>query len=155
MDVPSHFIAGGRTVDQVSLASAMGPCRVVEFSGPAGSSIPPEIMFRNQAQRILFKTFNSTLLAKSEFDRRFVSLSEELARILAANDMKLVGIDYFSVDRFDSPDHAIHQILLGSGVLILEGLNLSEVEPGEYELVALPLNLAGAEGSPVRAVLVK
>jgi arylformamidase len=66
-----------------------------------------------------------------------------------------VGIDYFSVDRFESPNRAVHHILLQAGVLILEGINLSGIEPGDYQLLALPLNIVGAEGSPVRAVLVK
>lgn len=154
IDAPAHFIREGATVDQVPLANMFGPCRVIEFSGPLGSEIPAQIMTGPMPERVLFKTRNSELLLQPEFERQFVALSEALARLLAQGGVYLVGIDYFSVDRFESPDRIVHHILLGSGVVILEGVNLGEVEPGDYQLVALPLSLVGAEGSPVRAILV-
>jgi arylformamidase len=156
IDAPAHFIADGITLDQVPLATMVGPCRVIEFLGSPASEIPSQIMAGGHpSERVLFKTFNSQLLSHSKFDPRFVALSEDLAHLLVQDGVRLVGIDYFSVDRFNSPGRAVHHILLGSGVLILEGINLAAVEPGDYQLIALPLNLVGAEGSPVRAVLVR
>jgi len=156
IDAPAHFIVDGATLDHVPLETMVGPCRVVEFSGGAGSEIPAQVMAGgNPSERVLFKTFNSQLLSQSKFDPRFVAMSESLAHLLVRDGVRLVGIDYFSVDRFDSSDRVVHHILLGAGVVILEGINLAAVDPGEYQLIALPLNIVGAEGSPVRAVLLK
>jgi arylformamidase len=156
IDAPSHFISDGSTIDEIPPFKTMGPCRVIEFADPREPEIPAQIMEgQHGVERVLFKTRNSDLLFRPEFDPQYVALSEPLARLLVETGVCLVGIDYFSVDRFESTDRAVHHILLGSGVLILEGLNLREVEPGDYQLIALPLNMAGAEGSPVRAVLVR
>ena len=154
IDAPAHFIVNGSTLDQVPLATMVGSCHVIEFRGPLGSEVPAQIMAGHQRKRVLFKTHNSQLLSHSKFDPKFVSLSEALAHLLVDNGVGLVGIDYFSVDHFDSPNQSVHRILLGSGILILEGLDLSAVQPGDYQLFALPLNIVGAEGSPVRAILV-
>jgi arylformamidase len=154
IDAPSHFIHGGRTIDQMPLSNMAGLCRVIEFSDLLASEIPEHVMKGEWPERILFKTRNSALLSRPEFDKQFIALSEALARLLVRTGVCLVGIDYFSVDRFESSDKKIHHILLSSGVLILEGLDLSAIEPGDYQLIALPLNIIGAEGSPVRAVLV-
>lgn len=154
LDAPAHFVRDGMTVDRVPLSTLVGPCQVVEFSGPPGSEIPAEVMAGSRPERILFKTSNSNLLSRRHFDQQFVTLSEGLAHSLVGCGTRLVGIDYFSADRFGSPNQPIHQILLGADVLILESLDLREVEPGAYELIALPLRIVGAEGSPVRAVLV-
>jgi arylformamidase len=156
IDAPAHFIVDGITLDNLPLATMVGPCRVIEFLGGAGSEIPAQVMAGgHRSDRILFKTFNSQLLSQSKFDPRFVAMSESLAHLLVQDGVRLVGIDYFSVDRFNSPERTVHHILLGSGVVILEGINLAAVDPGDYQLIALPLNIVGAEGSPVRAVLVK
>ncbi|MFZ0038311.1 MAG: cyclase family protein [Candidatus Acidiferrales bacterium] len=155
IDAPAHFIRDGDTIDRVPLATMVGPCRVIEFTGPPGSEIPADIVARQRAERVLFKTQNSEMLSRTTFEPHFVSLSEALAYVLVRERLRLVGIDYFSVDRFESPNSAVHHILLQAGVLILEGINLSGIEPGDYQLLALPLNIVGAEGSPVRAVLVK
>jgi len=153
LDAPAHFVVNGTTIDQVPLTAMVGPCRVVEFPGPLGSEIPPQIINGCRSERVLFKTQNSHLLSLSTFDPQFVPLSEALAHELVRNRFCLVGIDYFSVDSFASSNRAVHHILLDSGVMVLEGINLSRITPGDYYLVALPLNIVGAEGSPVRAVL--
>ena len=105
--------------------------------------------------RVLFKTKNSRWWENNEikFKEKFVYLSEEGARYLVEQDVKLVGIDYLSVERFKSLDHETHHLLLRNEVVIIEGLNLSGVTQGEYELMALPLKLKGADGSPARVVL--
>jgi arylformamidase len=155
VDAPAHFLVDGITIDQVPLATMVGPCRVIEFSGAPGSEVPAEVMAGHRSERVLFKTPNSHLLSRPKFDPQFVALSEALAHLLVRDRVCLVGIDYFSVDRFESPNRAVHHILLEAGVLILEGINLSAIEPGDYQLLALPLNIVGAEGSPVRAILMK
>jgi len=155
LDAPSHFVTGGMTVDKVSLAQTTGSCTVIEFSSSEVREIPASVMDGVLAERVLFKTSNSSLLSRREFEPDFVSLSEELALVLVQRDIKLVGIDYFSVDQFRSEGSPVHRILLDAGVLILEGVNLSGIQPGDYQLLALPLNIVGAEGSPLRAVLAK
>lgn len=155
LDAPSHFVADGKTVDQLPLATTVGPCKVVEFLDSGQTEIPAEVMQGLNAERVLFKTLNSKLLSGNEFEPGFVALSEGLAALLVQKGVKLVGIDYFSVDRFRSNDRAVHHLLLEAGVVIVEGLNLSTVEPGDYQLLALPLKIVGAEGSPVRAVLIE
>ena len=104
IDAPAHFIVDGITLDHVPLATMMGPCRVIEFLGGPGSEIPAQVMAGgHRSERVLFKTFNSQLLSQSKFDPRFVALSEGLAHLLVQDGVRLVGIDYFSVDRFNSP----------------------------------------------------
>jgi arylformamidase len=154
LDAPAHFVFGGLTIDQVPLTTVLGPCRVVEFADSFDSEIPPDVLEGCDSERVLFKTRNSDLLSRPDFDPHFVALSEALARELVKNRVCLVGIDYFSVDSFDSTKRAVHHILLESGTVILEGINLSAIAAGDYYLVALPLNLVGAEGSPVRALLI-
>ena len=105
--------------------------------------------------RILFKTRNSRWWEnnETEFRKNFVYLSEEGARYLIEQGVKLVGIDYLSIEQFKSLNHETHHLLLRNQVIIIEGLNLSGVTEGEYELMALPLKLKGADGSPARVVL--
>lgn len=155
IDAPCHFIRDGATVDKIPIATMVGPCRVVEFLEDGAYEIPAQIMAEHSVERVLFKTRNSKLLSFSKFDPKFVALSESLAANLVERGVRLVGIDYFSVDCFESENKAVHRTLLQAGVVILEGINLSAVEPGDYELVALPLNIRGAEGSPVRAILMR
>jgi arylformamidase len=155
LDAPSHFVADGLTVDQLPLPITCGACEVVEFTEPGMPEIPARVMKGLPSERVLFKTTNSKFLSCKEFHPEFVALSQELAASLVKNRVRLVGIDYFSVDPFTSVTRAIHKLLLEAGIVILEGLDLSTVEPGTYQLIALPLNILGAEGSPVRAVLVE
>lgn len=104
----------------------------------------------------MFHTWNTSrnLLRKKDFVTDYVHLSPEACQELVRRQVKLVGIDYLSIDPFDSPTYPAHAILLGAGVLVLEGADLSGVPPGAYTLVCLPLRMAGAEASPVRAVLI-
>jgi arylformamidase len=153
LDAPSHFIIGGSTIDQIPLDVTIGQCRVIEFDGPLGSEIPGRIIDGCVSERVLFKTRNSHLLSSPTFESSFISLSEELANRLVEKQVRLVGIDYFSVDRFGSQNLPVHHILLQSGIVILEGINLRRIAPGTYRLITLPLNIVGAEGSPVRAAL--
>ncbi|MGH8056300.1 MAG: cyclase family protein [Candidatus Entotheonellia bacterium] len=102
--------------------------------------------------RVLFKTRNSQLLKRSTFDPDFVAFSEEAAQALVAQGIKLVGLDYLSVAHADE-QIPVHRAFLDPGVVLLEGIDLSEVPPGRYELICVPLRLRCADGAPCRAVL--
>ena len=158
VDAPSHFVAGGKTTEELSLQVLMGPVTVV--SVPEASSIAADLLeslaVPPGTKRLLFKTKNSELWTQGlkEFKRDYVALTADAAQWVVDRDIRLVGVDYLSVQRFqDSP--LTHEILLKAGVIIVEGLNLAKVEPGEYELVCLPLKIIGSEGAPARAVLVR
>ena len=104
--------------------------------------------------RALFKTANSKLwAARDDFYEDFVFLTPVAAKFLVQMGVKLVGVDYLSVEAYHAQGGPAHVALLGAGVVILEGLNLADVPPGDYELIALPLKIAGADGAPGRAIL--
>jgi arylformamidase len=155
IDAPYHFVENGRTVDAIVLETCIGPCQVIEVSG---SLIEKEDLlkhnFRGQ-NRILFKTRNSERWNSNEnlFHPDYVALSPEAAEYLVENKVMLIGIDYLSIEAFNATGNHVHDILLKNDVVILEGLNLSEVAEGMYELIALPLKLVGSEGAPARAIL--
>jgi arylformamidase len=101
----------------------------------------------------LFKSSNGDIWEPGVFRTDYVYISGRAARLLAARGAKLVGVDYMTVDKWADPEFPSHYALLGSGVVILEGLDLRHIAPGEYELVAFPLKIVGCDGSPVRAAL--
>jgi arylformamidase len=105
--------------------------------------------------RVLFKTGNSRHWANNdpEFDKNFIALTGDAAMYLVHRGVKLVGVDYLSVEAYSSKTYPVHDTLLGAGVVIIEALNLSDVAAGDYELIALPLKLQGADGAPARVVL--
>ncbi len=157
IDAPFHFEPDGRSVDQLPMEVLVGPCRVFDMT-EVGESIGPsdlETIDFTCTSRVLFKTKNSEWWARGQrqFQKNFIHLHEEGARFLIECGVKLVGIDYLSVERFASPDHATHHILLRNQVVIIEGVDLSAVSAGEYELIALPLKLKGADGAPARVLL--
>lgn len=154
VDAPSHFIPGGASVDQLPLEILLGKARVVELlvREQVGRADLEALDLRDDL-RVLLKTRMSGQLLKPGYHQDHVHLSEDAALYLAQAGIKLVGIDYLSVDRFGSTDFPAHRALLGAGVIVLEGLDLSEVEPGEYEMACLPLRIAGGDGAPARVVL--
>jgi arylformamidase len=155
MDAPLHFIQGARTIDQMPLDATIGRARVIPIHD--AKSIKREELIPHAitaGERILFKTTNSAQAWNSDqFDENFVFISQDAARYLAECRVGCVGVDYLSVGGFRQDGLETHQALLSAGIWVIEGLNLNGVEPGEYELVCLPLKLSGAEGSPARAVL--
>jgi arylformamidase len=158
VDAPLHFVENGEPVDQISLEHLIGPCQVAYLPGLK------EISDRSLAQlrlpkgtkRLLLRTDNSKLWNRNDkkFKEDFACLNSEATRWIVHNGIVLVGIDYLSIG---SPEDGVetHKILLKSQVVVLEGLNLSKVNPGIYELICLPLKLTGAEGAPARVVLRK
>jgi len=142
VDAPLHFLADGAAVETLPLDVLVGPCVVVD--GLDAAAVP------RGAERVLFKTQNGRLWERDEFTEDFAELDGEAAQALVAAGVRLVGIDYLSIG-----DEEAHRILLGAGVIAVEGLDLREVEPGEYRLVCAPLKLEGAEGAPARVLLLR
>ena len=155
MDAPLHFIENGISIDQMPLAATMGRARVIEISDP--ESIKPAELEPHNIQldeRILFKTRNSTHNWECDtFVKDFVYVSKEAADYLAKAQVQTVGVDYLSVGGFYKDGPETHHALLSAGIWIIEGLNLSQIEPGEYELICLPLKVRGRDGAPARAIL--
>ena len=154
VDAPAHFIDGGATVEALPLDSLIGPALVSEVGCERliGRRDLEPLPLDDQS-RLLLKTRNSALWAAGDFSRDFVALDLEGARYLTERGLRLIGIDYLSIEAFHSPGHPVHRHLLGAGVVILEGLDLGRVAPGVYELVCLPLPVRGIDGAPCRAVL--
>jgi arylformamidase len=155
MDAPLHFIPNARSIDTMPLDATLGPARVIPIRDT--QSIKREELKEHAigaGDRILFKTSNSAQAWNTDtFAEDFVYISQDAARYLVECGVRMVGVDYLSVGGYRQDGPETHHALLGGGVWIIEGLNLSAVEPGTYDLVCLPLRLMGAEGSPARAIL--
>lgn len=157
VDAPNHFIDGTRRVHELDLEKLIGNCRVVEIDDSVTAIEPEHLGNLENVERILFKTRNSAFWNEPEkgFRKDFTYISPGAARILADAGMKLVGIDYLSVEKFGSGDFATHITLLEKEIVIIEGLDLREVSAGDYELICLPLKIISetGDGAPARAVL--
>lgn len=161
VDAPDHLIAGGATVEALPLEVLIGPAYVIALPGvrQITSASLDVLDWPADAQRVLFKTDNSHLWCGSEageFQPDFVALAPDAAHWLVERDVRLAGVDYLSVDPYETQGaepYPAHRILLGAGVVIVEGLNLAGVPPGAYELLCLPLKLVGADGAPARVIL--
>ncbi|HKA19274.1 MAG TPA: cyclase family protein [Blastocatellia bacterium] len=152
VDPPFHLIESGVTVDKLPLELLMGRARVVEVTAPCiDETVLEEFDFTVDA-RVLFKTRNSYLWSQKSFVKDYVYITPGAARSLVNDGIKVVGIDYLSVDKFDSQPET-HMELLSAGTIIIEGLDLREVEPGDYELICLPLKVKDGDGAPARVVL--
>lgn len=152
-DAPSHFVRGGKTIDEVQLDAYCGPCTVVKVGKPKGAAIAVAdiaAMLLDPRPRVLFRTDS---FQHQAFNVDFTFFEPSAIIALADLGVVLVGIDTPSVDCFDSKELPSHQALHGSGMANLEGLDLRHVQPGNYELIALPLRLKGFDASPVRAIL--
>ena len=153
LDAPFHFIDGGATIDQMPVESFIGPALVHEID--ADRYITREHIESIPLQgdtKVLFKTRNSKLLHESDYVADFAAFSVEAAQELVHRGVRLVGLDYLSVAHADN-QVPVHRAFLDHGVVLLEGIDLSNVSPGRYELMALPLRLRGADGAPCRAIL--
>ena len=160
VDPPFHFLDDGTTAEDLPLDVMMGESTVADLRGTPGPIGPAELAglsLREETTRLLLRTDNSALWTADlhAFPDEYVCLSPEGARWLVDHGIGLVGIDFLSIEVRGAPGHPTHRTLLEAGVVILEGLNLSEVEPGEYTLVCFPLKIAGGDGAPTRAVLLE
>ncbi len=156
VDAPRHFIREGETVEQLDLDLLIGPAYVVDMTRVERTISARDLDAAHLPAgmtRLLFKTRNSALWAKTGFQKDFVAFAPDAAQWLLDYGARLVGIDYLSIEAFGSPDFAVHHMLLGAKVIIIEGLNLARIEAGAYQLICLPIKLQGAEGAPARAVL--
>ena len=158
LDPPIHFIPGGKTVDQLDLTILYGPVRVVDLTQVAGVITPQDLetaRISPDTVRVLFKTRNSQLWGMPGFAQDYVGVSWEGAQWLVEHGIVLVGIDYLSIEAFDAVQPNTHHTLLSAGVIILEGLNLRDVVPGDYTVACFPLRIQNGDGGPVRAVLIE
>jgi arylformamidase len=159
VDARMHFIPGAWTIESLELSRSVGPCRVVDLTHVERHVSRADLQAAGVAgtARVLLKTRSSNLglLGRGEFDEGYVAISREAAEYLVEIGAETVGVDYLSVEPFEDKEFNTHHTLLGADVVILEGLVLTDVEPGEYFLVCLPLKLAGSDGSPARAILMR
>lgn len=154
LDAPAHFLPGGAVVGDIPLGALIGLARVI-VKESAGHVTAADLGEVRDGEHLLIHTQNSEQDLKNGFREDYIALTTEAAQLLADSHVALVGMDYLSVEPFGVCDPIVHKILLGAGVVILEGLNLNGVEAGTYFLIALPLSIPEAEGAPVRAILLK
>jgi arylformamidase len=157
VDAPVHFVQGGAGVDSFNLDLLVGPARVVHAleADALSASVLQALDIPPGTERVLFRTRNSERWARGEeeFWTDYVGITDDGARWLIEQGVQLVGIDYLSVAPFDELV-APHRTLLGAGLIVVEGLDLSGVAAGVYQLVCLPLKVVGGDGAPARAILI-
>ena len=155
MDAPIHFIPGGAGLDEMPLSAVIGEARVIEIADPvavtAGELRRHDL---ERGERLLFRTANSARCWQTHhFVEDFVYIAEDAALLLAERGVQTVGVDYLSVGGYRVDGARIHRNLLGAGIWIIEGLDLSSVVAGRYEMICLPLKLHEGDGAPARAIL--
>lgn len=156
LDPPIHFIPGGKTVDQLDLNVLVGSARVIDLTHVQHEITASDLeraRIPRGTQRLLLKTRNSMLWRKSKFQKSFIGIAPDAAEWIVDHKIKLVGIDYLSVETFGAREPRTHRTLLGAGVIAVEGLNLTGIKPGKYTLICLPLKIKAGDGAPVRAIL--
>jgi arylformamidase len=154
VDAPRHFFDDGAGTEALPLEMLIGRSRVVELTTRKGITADDLAhVDLSEDVRVLIKTHNSRLWGSPEFQPDYSGVSESGARYLVERGIKLVGVDYLSVEEFKKPGAPAHHVLLGAGVIVIEGLNLRDVEPGIYEMFCLPIHVVGSDGAPARVVL--
>jgi arylformamidase len=156
IDAPLHFLDGGKNICQISIEAFIGPSLVIDVGGV--DAITPDILAAHALRgekKILFRSGNSSLWDKPRFQKVFTYLTASAAKYLVEIGVELVGIDYLSIEKFGPNNRDTHLTLLKAGVLVLEGLNLSRVTPGRYQLICLPLPIRNGDGAPCRAILLE
>jgi len=156
VDAPRHFFDSGIGVDALPLEMLCGRTRVIEVTSRKAIAAEDLAAARlSEDVRVLIKTHNSRLWGTAEFQKDFVGVTESGAKYLVEHGIKVVGVDYLSVEVFKTPGAPAHHTLLGAGTIVIEGLNLIDVEPAVYDMICLPLRVVGADGAPARVVLRK
>ena len=159
VDAPNHFIDGAKRVHELDPEKLVGPCKVIEVQTDVVAIEPEHVGELGGACRVLFKTRNSQFWATPEdgFRTDFTYITPATAKLLADNDVVLVGIDYLSIEKSGSPGHPVHVTLLEKEIVILEGIDLREVPPGDYGLICMPHKYIGGsgDGAPARTMLVR
>jgi arylformamidase len=159
VDAPAHFVEGAATIEDVPLQTLVGPALVLDLASVTSSEIGPEDLIAaglDDSERVLLKTPNSTGALREAEKSPWVGLSEAAAELLVERGVRLVGIDYLTIDApAGEADWPVHHVLCGAGVAILEVIDLSDIAPGRYTLAALPIKLVGSEAAPARTVLLE
>jgi len=154
VDAPRHFFDDGGGVESLALEMLCGRTRVVELTTRKTVTAEDLAGFDlREDVRLLLKTANSRLWGTPDFHQDFIGVSEGAALFLVDRGVKVLGVDYLSVEPYETPGAPAHHVLLGAGTIVIEGLNLRDVEPGAYEMYCLPLALVGADGAPARVIL--
>ena len=154
VDAPRHYLPEGAGADRISPDVLVGPVRLFQLPEVAHiERATLEALDFGGFTRVLFGTRNSRLLEHLHFHRDFAYLSGDAAQYLVEVGVVLVGVDYLSIEEFKKPGRPAHHALLQAGVVIVEGLLLSEVPAGDYELFCLPLKIRDADGAPARVFL--
>src|SRR5262245_47046867 len=154
VDAPRHFFDEGPGAEALALDVLCGRTRVIELTTRKG--VTAEDLASHdftEDVRVLIKTHNSRLWGSAVFHEDFVALTDAAARFIVEQGVKLVGVDYLSVEEYKRPGAPAHHRLLGAGTIVIEGLNLRDVDPGTYEMFCLPLAIVGADGAPARVIL--
>lgn len=154
IDAPNHFIDQGAFIDEVALDTLIGKCFVKDLTtiDKFIEIIDLQSIDFNIYKRVLFKTKNSKKLLKTEFDQDFVALSLDAAKFLRSRGVRLIGIDYLSIESFTSTGN-VHKELLSNNITVLESLDLNNIKEGEYNLICLPLKIYECDGAPARVIL--
>ncbi|HJQ19090.1 MAG TPA: cyclase family protein [Gemmatimonadaceae bacterium] len=157
VDAPRHFFEAGTTVDRLSLNALIGPARVIVMDDEVMSVTTSHLALHDLSgvERVLIRTRNSAFVTDTQFHPDFTYLAPDGAEYLASLGVKLIGVDYFSVEQFHSGHHRTHRTLLERGIVIVEALDLSAIDAGDYAFCCLPLCLEGLDGAPARAVLMR
>ena len=154
VDAPRHFFDEGAGTEALPLELLVGRTRVIEIDSRTAVAAEElaAIDFSDDI-RVLIKTHNSRLWGSPEFHTDYVGITESGAKHLVEHGIKVVGVDYLSVEQFRHPGAPAHHVLLGAGTIVIEGLDLRDVDPGVYEMFCLPLRVVGSDGAPARVVL--
>lgn len=159
VDAPNHFIDGAKRVHELDPNKLVGPCRVIAVPEDMTAIEPVHLGDISGVERVLFKTKNSEFWSTPEtgFRTDFAYLTPATAKLLVANGVVLVGIDYLSIEKSGSPGHPVHIALLENETVILEGIDLRNIDAGDYDVICAPLKYDGAtgDGAPARTFLVE
>ena len=154
VDAPRHFFVAGSGTESLPLDLLLGRARVIEVDSRGGVAAEDlSGLDLSDDIRVLIKTRNSQLWGSPVFQPDYVGILESGAKHLVAHGIKVVGVDYLSVEKFHNPGAPAHHTLLGAGVIVIEGLDLRDVEAGIYDMICLPLRIVGSDGAPARVVL--
>ena len=157
IDAPMHFVRDGATIDRVPLQPLIGPARIIDIPDNVQAITAAELGRHNWkgAERVIFRTRSALRgwMHDPTFHRDFAYIAPDAARLLADANVKLVGVDYISAEQFGAPAPLTHRTLLGKGIPIVEGLNLDNIQAGDYDVIILPMKVGGHEAAPARAIV--
>ena len=156
MDAPCHFLPGGEGIERFPLEIGIGPARVIQIPGDVHVVRREHLIDKaiRSGERVLLRTKNSnTPWHAKEFNKDYVGMDLSAAKFLVDAGVVLIGVDYLSVGVFEGDSRETHRALLLAGIWIVEGLDLSKVSNGAYELICMPLRIVGSDGSPARAAM--